>query len=231
MFTGIVEEIGTLKKIVWGAHSAVLSIQARHVLSDAAVGDSIAVNGICLTVTSLSPSGFTADVMHETLNRSSLKGAKSGMHVNLERAMAAGGRFGGHIVSGHADGTGIIREIRQDDNAVWFTISTSSKLLRYIVEKGSITIDGISLTVAREDKDRFQVSIIPHTAAKTILSEKKNGDMVNLENDCIGKYVAKLLQPYQGNTSGDLHSDGSSDSSSHPVSSGITAEFLLQNGF
>ena len=104
MFTGIVEEIGTLKKIVWGAHSAVLSIQARHVLSDAAVGDSIAVNGICLTVTSLSPSGFTADVMHETLNRSSLKGAKPGMHVNLERAMAAGGRFGGHIVSGHADG-------------------------------------------------------------------------------------------------------------------------------
>ena len=143
MFTGIVEEIGTLKRIVWGTHSAALTIQADRVLSDAAVGDSIAVNGICLTVTSLGNAAFTADVMHETLNRSSLKGAKPGMHVNLERAMAAGGRFGGHIVSGHVDGTGTIREIRTDDNAVWYTISAGPKLLRYIVEKGSITIDGI----------------------------------------------------------------------------------------
>lgn len=148
MFTGIVEEIGTLKKIVWGTHSAALTIQADRILSDAAVGDSIAVNGICLTVTSLGNAAFTADVMHETLNRSSLKGAKPGMHVNLERAMAAGGRFGGHIVSGHVDGTGTIREIRTDDNAVWYTISAGPKLLRYIVEKGSITVDGISLTVA-----------------------------------------------------------------------------------
>ena len=131
MFTGIVEEIGTLKKIVWGTHSAALTIQADRILSDAAVGDSIAVNGICLTVTSLGNAAFTADVMHETLNRSSLKGAKPGMHVNLERAMAAGGRFGGHIVSGHVDGTGTIREIRTDDNAVWYTISAGPKLLRY----------------------------------------------------------------------------------------------------
>ena len=145
--------------------------------------------------------------------------------------MKADGRFGGHIVSGHIDGTGTITDIKKDDNAIWYTIKTPPELMRFIIEKGSITIDGISLTVAREDKDSFQVSIIPHTAAKTILSEKKNGDMVNLENDCVGKYVAKLLQPYQGNTSGDLHSDGSSDSSSHPASSGITAEFLLQNGF
>ena len=155
MFTGIVEEIGTLKRIVWGTHSAALTIQADRVLSDAAVGDSIAVNGICLTVTSLGNAAFTADVMHETLNRSSLKGAKPGMHVNLERAMAAGGRFGGHIVSGHVDGTGTIREIRTDDNAVWYTISAEPKLLRYIVEKGSITIDGISLTVAAAAADRL----------------------------------------------------------------------------
>ena len=201
MFTGIVEEIGTLKKIVWGAHSAVLSIQARHVLSDAAVGDSIAVNGICLTVTSLSPSGFTADVMHET--------------------MAAGGRFGGHIVSGHADGTGIIREIRQDDNAVWFTISTSSKLLRYIVEKGSITIDGISLTVAAVTTDGFSVSTIPHTNAVTTLGERKAGDLVNLETDIIGKYVRALLHK----SAPAALPEGQSQESR------LTEDFLRRNGF
>ena len=231
MFTGIVEEVGTIDTISRGANSAVLTIRAEKVLDGTKVGDSIAVNGICLTVTRLMPHAFTADVMHETINRSSLANAMRGAHVNLERAMAADGRFGGHIVSGHVDGTGRIVEVKKDDNAIWYTIKTPPELMRFIIEKGSITIDGISLTVAREDKDRFQVSIIPHTAAKTILSEKKNGDMVNLENDCVGKYVAKLLQPYQGNTSGDLHSDGSSDSSSHPASSGITAEFLLQNGF
>ena len=192
MFTGIVEEIGTLKKIVWGAHSAVLSIQARHVLSDAAVGDSIAVNGICLTVTSLSPSGFTADVMHETLNRSSLKGAKPGMHVNLERAMAADGRFGGHIVSGHIDGTGKITEIKEDSLAIWYTIEASPEILRYIVEKGSVAIDGISLTVAKVTQTTFSVSTIPHTRKITTLGERKKGDMVNLENDIVGKYVEKF---------------------------------------
>ena len=232
MFTGIVEEIGTLKKIVWGAHSAVLSIQARHVLSDAAVGDSIAVNGICLTVTSLSPSGFTTDVMHETLNRSSLKGAKPGMHVNLERAMAAGGRFGGHIVSGHADGTGIIREIRQDDNAVWFTISTSSKLLRYIV--GSITIDGISLTVAAVTTDGFSVSTIPHTNAVTTLGERKAGDLVNLETDIIGKYVERLLQPMKAQPewkAGTEMRSAETDSGADLGRGGITKEFLTRYGF
>ena len=195
MFTGIVEEIGTLKRIVWGTHSAALTIQADRVLSDAAVGDSIAVNGICLTVTSLGNAAFTADVMHETLNRSSLKGAKPGMHVNLERAMAAGGRFGGHIVSGHVDGTGTIREIRTDDNAVWYTISAGPKLLRYIVEKGSITIDGISLTVAAVDGEGFSVSTIPHTVAQTNLSQRRRGDPVNLETDVVGKYIEKLLRP------------------------------------
>ena len=193
MFTGIVEEIGTLKRITWGAHSAALTIQAKQVLAGTKVGDSIAVNGICLTVTNLDTSGFTADVMHETLNRSSLKGAKPGMHVNLERAMAAGGRFGGHIVSGHVDGTGTIRKISRDDNAIWYTVEASPAILRYIVEKGSVTIDGISLTVASVTEKSFSVSTIPHTNAVTTLGERKEGDKVNLENDIIGKYVERLL--------------------------------------
>lgn len=234
MFTGIVEEIGILKKIVWGTHSAALTIQAERVLSDAAVGDSIAVNGICLTVTSLGTALFTADVMHETLNRSSLKGAKPGMHVNLERAMAAGGRFGGHMVSGHVDGTGTIREIRRDDNAVWFTVSAGPKLLRYIVEKGSITIDGISLTVAAVTEDSFSVSTIPHTNAVTTLGERKAGDAVNLETDIIGKYVERLLQPAEpgktekaGAETGWKGTGFRHDS----VRGGITKEFLAKYGF
>ena len=233
MFTGIVEEVGILKKIVWGAHSAALTIQAKRVLSDAAVGDSIAVNGICLTVTSLETTAFTADVMHETLNRSSLKGAKPGMHVNLERAMAAGGRFGGHIVSGHVDGTGTIRQIRRDDNAVWFTISASPRLLRYIVEKGSITIDGISLTVAAVAADSFSVSTIPHTNAVTTLGERKAGDLVNLETDIIGKYVERLLQPMkteeERNTVGKRNPETEQETSTDRQ--GITKEFLAQHGF
>ena len=229
MFTGIVEEIGTLKKIVWGTHSAALTIQADRILSDAAVGDSIAVNGICLTVTSLGNAAFTADVMHETLNRSSLKGAKPGMHVNLERAMAAGGRFGGHIVSGHVDGTGTIREIRTDDNAVWYTISAGPKLLRYIVEKGSITVDGISLTVAAAAADSFSVSTIPHTNAMTTLGERKVGDLVNLETDIIGKYVERLMRPEEPETqqntgAGMKHKRESSGG-------GVTKEFLAKYGF
>lgn len=233
MFTGIVEEVGTLKKIVWGAHSAALTIQAKRVLSDATVGDSIAVNGICLTVTSLGSAGFTADVMHETLNRSSLKGAKPGMHVNLERAMAAGGRFGGHIVSGHVDGTGIIREIRRDDNAVWFTIGAGPKLLRYIVEKGSITIDGISLTVAAVTADGFSVSTIPHTNAVTTLGERRPGDQVNLETDIIGKYVERLLRPAESEEkrtiAGKRNQESEEETSSGRL--GITKEFLAQYGF
>ncbi len=225
MFTGIVEETGTLKKIVRGAHSAVLTIQAERVLSDAAVGDSIAVNGICLTVTGLGASFFTADVMHETLNRSSLKQACPGDHVNLERAMAAGGRFGGHIVSGHADGTGTIERIRKDDNAVWFTVSANPKLLRYIVEKGSIAIDGISLTVAVVTDEDFSVSTIPHTLASTTLGERKTGDPVNLETDLIGKYVEKLLHPF------DPKKTKESATESNAGKNRITKEFLDQFGF
>lgn len=193
MFTGIVEEIGTIRQIRRGEHSAVLDIMAKHVLKNTNIGDSIAVNGICLTVTSRKEDSFTADVMHETLNRSSLAGLVRGSHVNLERAMAADGRFGGHIVSGHVDGVGTICGTKKDDNAIWFTIKTDTNVMRYIVEKGSITMDGISLTVAKVQEDSFLVSTIPHTVQQTILAERKTGDWVNLETDLIGKYVEKFV--------------------------------------
>lgn len=193
MFTGIVEEVGRVQSIRREPANAVLTIAASKVLEDVHLGDSIAVCGVCLTVTSFTSSAFTADVMHETLNRSSLGALKPGSPVNLERAMPANGRFGGHIVSGHIDGTGRITRIRPDGNAVWYTVSASPSLLRYIVEKGSIAIDGISLTVAQVTGRDFSVSIIPHTQGQTTLSARRVGDTVNLETDCIGKYVEKLL--------------------------------------
>ena len=217
MFTGIVEEVGTLKAIRKGAHSAVLEIQAKVVLEDIHLGDSIAVNGVCLTATSFSPSGFTADVMHETLNRSALSALRPGSRVNLERAMAANGRFGGHIVAGHVDGVGTVRRIEKDDNAIWYTIAAGPEILRYVVEKGSITIDGISLTVARVDSDSFAISAIPHTVSFTVLADRKPGDQVNLETDIIGKYVEKLLQP--------------PPPAEEEKKSGITREFLTRYGF
>lgn len=193
MFTGIVEEVGRVQSIRREPANAVLTIAASKVLEDVHLGDSIAVCGVCLTVTSFTSNAFTADVMHETLNRSSLGTLKPGSPVNLERAMPANGRFGGHIVSGHIDGMGRITRIRPDGNAVWYTVSASPSLLRYIVEKGSIAIDGISLTVAQVTGRDFSVSIIPHTQGQTTLSARRVGDTVNLETDCIGKYVEKLL--------------------------------------
>lgn len=193
MFTGIVEELGTIRYLRLQGISGSIAVKAAAVLNGTKIGDSIAVNGICLTVTSLQPDGFTADVMAETIRRSALKGAKAGECVNLERAMAADGRFGGHIVSGHIDGTGIIREYREEENAVWVTIGAFPQIMELIVEKGSICIDGISLTVAGVGDDFFQVSVIPHTAQETTLIRKRVGDLVNLENDMIGKYVQKLL--------------------------------------
>ena len=195
MFTGIVEEMGVLKSIRKGAHSAILEIQAKVVLEDIHLGDSIAVNGVCLTATSFSPTGFTADVMHETLNRYSLAGLTMGTPVNLERAMAADGRFGGHIVAGHVDGVGKVIRVRRDDTAIWYTIQAKTELMRYIVEKGSITIDGISLTVAEVGESEFSISAIPHTVSQTILKNRREGDLVNLETDIIGKYVEKLVCP------------------------------------
>lgn len=193
MFTGIVEEIGEIKSIKKGSKSSVLTIKASKVLEDTAIGDSIMTNGVCLTVTDMSAGEFKADVMAETLNRTALNSLTQGSRLNLERALNLQTRLGGHMVSGHIDGTGIIKNFRKDDNAVWVTIETEEKLLRYIIEKGSIAIDGISLTVATVSDKDFQVSIIPHTADETTLLSHKVGDQVNLEVDLIGKYVEKLL--------------------------------------
>ena len=195
MFTGIVEEVGTIARIQRGQRSCVLTVNCSLVLEGTAVGDSIAVNGVCLTVVSLSGQAFSADVMAETMNRSGLGQLAPGSRVNLERAMPADGRFGGHIVSGHIDGTGTIRAVTQDDIAVWYTVEAAPSILRYVVEKGSIAMDGISLTVAGVDADSFRVSVIPHTQAVTALRGKGPGDRLNLECDLIGKYVEKLLQP------------------------------------
>lgn len=212
MFTGIIEEIGRIQAVRKGAASSSISVLAKKVMEDVHIGDSIAVNGVCLTVTAFSQGGFTADVMHETVNRSSLGSLQTGSPVNLERAMPSNGRFGGHIVSGHIDGTGTVSAIQKDDNAVWYTIKTAPGILRYIVEKGSVAIDGISLTVAAVERDCFSVSIIPHTASITTLSNRRVGDTVNLENDCIGKYVERLMGIQQ---------------SKH----NITADFLTKYGF
>lgn len=193
MFTGIIEELGRIRSLTLSGHSGSLIIRARKVLEGTRIGDSIAVNGICLTVTAMTPDSFTADVMAETVRRSSLKICRPGDPVNLERAMAAGGRFGGHIVSGHIDGTGSVRSLRREENAVWITVETPPELMELIVEKGSICMDGVSLTVAGTGPREFQVSVIPHTGAETTLLQKKPGDPVNLETDLIGKYVQKLL--------------------------------------
>ena len=211
MFTGIIEEIGTVRRIEHGAKGAWLTIQAKTVLEDTRIGDSIATNGVCLTVVSMTGDSFSADVMAESLRRSSLGTLQGGSPVNLERAMAANGRFGGHIVSGHIDGTGTIASQKREDNAVWVKIKTPAPLLRYIVEKGSIAIDGVSLTVAAVTDTDFSVSIIPHTGAQTILLGKKPGDPVNLECDVIGKYVEKLTAPHK--------------------TGGISTNFLAENGF
>lgn len=193
MFTGLVEEIGLVKSVNMGNSSGTITIEADKVLNGSSVGDSIAVNGVCLTATAIQGNTFTADVMAETFRRSSLGSLNAKSHVNLERAMAADGRFGGHIVSGHIDGTGVIKDILPEENAIWYTVNAKSEVLKYIVEKGSIAIDGISLTVAYVDETCFKVSIIPHTKSETILQYKKPGDIVNLECDIIGKYVEKLM--------------------------------------
>ena len=193
MFTGIVEEKGKIKRLDISGSSGKVEIACSRVLEETKMGDSIAVNGICLTVTSMTDSSFTADVMAETVRRSSLSGLGAGSEVNLERAMAADGRFGGHIVSGHIDGTGSIVSMSREENAVWIRIAAEPSILRYIVEKGSVCIDGISLTVASVDSLGFEVSIIPHTLSETTLGSKKSGDAVNLENDIVGKYVERMM--------------------------------------
>ena len=192
MFTGIIEETGRVKALHRGAKSFTLEVEASLVTEGTQVGDSIATNGVCLTVTTLTGHGFTADVMPETVSRTALGELKPGSPVNLERALSLQSRLGGHIVSGHVDGVGRISDRRQDDTALWLTVECDSRLLRYIVEKGSITVQGVSLTVARVDSRSFAVSLIPHTQHATTLHQAHVGDAVNLENDIIAKYVEKL---------------------------------------
>lgn len=213
MFTGIIEELGTVGQMDRRPDSIKLTIQARKVLEGTQLGDSIAVNGVCLTVTSMTDSSFTADVMHETMRRSSLSDIKSGSKVNLERAMQVGGRLGGHIVSGHIDGVGHIARIASDGIARVIAISIPKDMEPFIVEKGSIAIDGISLTVVSVGNSQFSVSIIPHTMAHTTLIDKHPGAVVNLETDVIGKYVHSFTTAHTGKRSG------------------ITMETLLENGF
>lgn len=220
MFTGIIEEIGEIAGVRRGQVSSRLAIRGSNIFSDLKLGDSVAVNGVCLTATSISGNIFEADVMAETLRRTNLGTFAKGTKVNLERAMAANGRFGGHIVSGHIDGTGRIASLVREENAVWVRIDTSDKILRYVIEKGSIAIDGISLTVAEVGPGYFKVSVIPHTGEETTLLKKKAGDIVNLENDVVGKYIEHLMKFDSGSEKTEKKSGG-----------GISLSMLSEHGF
>lgn len=211
MFTGIIEEVGEVISLRRGARSFTLAVRAEKVLQGTEVGDSIATNGVCLTVTRLTANGFEADVMPETVERTALGSLKAGDGVNLERALTLSTRLGGHLVSGHIDTTGRLVDRREDDTALWLSFEAPQSLLRYVVEKGSIAIDGVSLTVARVSEQGFSVSLIPHTQGATTLHRRRIGERVNLEGDMIVKYVEKLMgKGPQG---------------------GLTLDFLRENGF
>lgn len=212
MFTGLVEEVGTIRSIASRPRSTVLTIGARTVLQGTRVGDSICVNGVCLTVTDLAADRFSADAMPETLERSTLGALRTGSPVNLERAVRLGDRLGGHIVSGHIDGTARITAMHADDIAVRIALAADPAICRYIVEKGSVALDGISLTVTEAAAAAFGVSVIPHTTSSTDLAGKRPGDLLNVECDIIGKYVEKLAAADAGPT-------------------GMTMGFLAENGF
>lgn len=215
MFTGIIEEIGIIKAMKKTSHQSIqLDITAEAILKDMHIGDSIAVNGVCLTVTTYSEKMFTVDVMPETIKATSLNALKVQSPVNLERAMAANGRFGGHFVSGHVDGTGKITKKEAVANAIYYDIRYPSELHTYFIKKGSVAIDGISLTIFDVKKDSIQLSLIPHTASETILGEKGIGEAVNIECDMLLKHVHHLLQ-------GDISMK----------SPGMNEQFLLENGF
>ncbi len=221
MFTGIIEEVGKVKKML----SNGIVISAKKVLLDVHTGDSIAVNGVCLTVVEYSKNEFRVDVMPETFRCSNLGELKSGSEVNLERAMSAGGRFGGHIVSGHIDCCGTITNMIKENNAVIVEISPQKNILKNIVNKGSIAIDGISLTVAYVKTDSFAVSIIPHTGKETILLKKHKSDTVNLECDVIGKYVENFVKYYG------VKNDVTENTFVDTDKNSITTDFLKNNGF
>ncbi len=217
MFTGIVEEKGKILAVKKSATSMILKIDASKIFSDLKIGDSVATNGVCLTVTSLNNKSFTVDVTNETVKKTNLINLKIGDYVNLERALCLNTRLGGHIVSGHIDGIGKIINIKQDDIAHIYTIKTKSAITKYIIKKGSIAIDGISLTVVDVDDDSFKLSVIPHTLANTILVHKKVGSTVNIENDLMAKYIEQLIF--------------NSNKKMNENSSKIDMKFLLENGF
>lgn len=212
MFTGIVEERGVVKSISKGTNAVEITIGAAKVLEDVKIGDSISTNGICLTVVSFNQNCFTVDVMPETMRRTSFSQLDSGSFVNLERALKLSDRLGGHLVNGHIDGTGTIVRKWREGNAVWFSVQTDRTLLKYIVEKGSVALDGISLTVADVDATSFRVSVIPHTGDVTTLLGKNTGDLLNIECDLLAKYIEKLTM------------------GTHSASK-ITPEFLQNNGY
>lgn len=218
MFTGLVEELGKVRNINQGAQSARLTIEAKEILTDVKLGDSIAVNGVCLTVTSFSGGEFTVDVMAETLKRSNIGKLKPGAPVNLERALRMGDRLGGHLVSGHIDGVGVIRGQENLDIAIVTEIEAPPQVMKYILPKGSVAIDGISLTVVDHTKDSFRVSLIPHTASVTTLGYKGRGDLVNLEGDMIGKYVERFVS-------------ATNEAQTKNRKTRLTADFLAENGF
>ena len=194
MFTGIVEEIGRVESVQQAGESIVMQIAASTVLKDVHLGDSIAINGVCLTVTSFTDSAFSVDVMPETFRATGLRHLGPNSSVNLERAMAANGRFGGHFVSGHVDGVGKITRVENIDNAVYYDIAIPRKLLLYFVEKGSVSVDGTSLTIFGLGEDTLTISLIPHTVEETVLGNKRVGDLVNIECDMLGKYIMKYLE-------------------------------------
>ncbi|OIU71366.1 riboflavin synthase [Rossellomorea aquimaris] len=214
MFTGIIEEIGKIDQIKKAAASMVLSISARKILKDVHIGDSISINGVCLTVTSFTDSRFQVDVMPETFEATTLRDLTAGSRVNLERAMAAGGRFGGHFVNGHVDGIGTIKRLEQVENAVYVEISVPKELSPYFIMKGSVAIDGTSLTVFGLSDDSITVSLIPQTRGDTILGQKKTGDKVNVECDVMAKYFQRFYEQAQ-----------------RKESSKISYEFLSNHGF
>ncbi|WP_242219015.1 riboflavin synthase [Bacillus cereus group sp. BfR-BA-01380] len=213
MFTGIVEELGTIANMQQTGDAMKLTISAQTILADVNLGDSIAVNGICLTVTSFTPHSFTVDAMPETMRATSLQSLSRGRAVNLERAMSANGRFGGHFVTGHIDGTGTITDKKRSYNAVYYKIQLPNELLRYCLQKGSVAIDGTSLTIFGVDESSITISLIPHTLSQSVIGTKTAGDIVNIECDMIGKYIERFItQPTSKKSS-------------------ITESFLQDNGF
>jgi len=216
MFTGLIEDIGIVKKIDKKSDSMSLIIESNFDLTEVKVGDSISIDGVCLTVVEFLPKGFKVDVSPETSQRANLRDIKEGRRVNLERALRISDRLGGHLVLGHIDGVGRIDEISRDVNSIKMTISVSKDIMKYIIEKGSVAIDGISLTVNECGDDKFGVNIIPHTTNHTTLGERKVGDGINVENDIIGKYVERFISNGQAKKEGD---------------SNINMEFLTKHGF